>query len=166
MIEVFVIDSSALVKGYVEETGSEWVRALLNRSTDVPIYIAHITIVETVAAIARCSRPGDIPRDEAEKAITTFMTEGAGRLRGIDVDYGVILRAAGLASKHVIRGYDAVQLAVALGVRQAFQESETGSVALVSSGGELNAAARAEGLVVIDPTDMPRDGQAPDVRSE
>jgi hypothetical protein len=55
-----------------------------------------------------------------------------------------------LAETHALRGYDAVQLAAALNVNSAC--AAAGAVfTLVSADGELNAAARAEGLAVEDP---------------
>jgi predicted nucleic acid-binding protein len=62
----------------------------------------------------------------------------------------VVRHAAQLADRHVLRAYDAVQLAAALEV----QLSVPGLV-LLSADGELNAAAAAEGLAVEDPNTHP-----------
>ena len=47
------MDSSALVKRYVQERGTSFVRRLTRRSPSIVIYIAHITVVEVTSAIAR-----------------------------------------------------------------------------------------------------------------
>lgn len=50
---VYFFDSSALVKRYVQETGSAWVIGLTDKQAQNPIYIAGITVVEITAAMAR-----------------------------------------------------------------------------------------------------------------
>jgi len=49
----YYCDSSALVKRYANETGSLWVRSLTDPQAGNDIFIAHITGIEVVAAIAR-----------------------------------------------------------------------------------------------------------------
>ena len=49
----YFVDSSALVKRYVQETGTSWVRRLTRRSPSTVIYIARITAVEVASAVAR-----------------------------------------------------------------------------------------------------------------
>ena len=51
----YFVDSRALVKRYVQEDGTGWVRRLTRRNAHVPIYLAHITSVEVTAAAA-CRR--------------------------------------------------------------------------------------------------------------
>jgi hypothetical protein len=49
----YFVDSSALVKRYVVETGTAWVRAITRRTPSTHIYIALITPVEVTSAVAR-----------------------------------------------------------------------------------------------------------------
>jgi hypothetical protein len=49
----FFFDSSAIVKRYVQETGTPWVRRLTRRGKPEPIYLARITAVEVTSAVAR-----------------------------------------------------------------------------------------------------------------
>ena len=58
--------------------------------------------------------------------------------------------ASRLADSHVLRAYDAVQLAAALDVHRLDP-----SLTLLSADVELNAAALAEGLAVDDPNSHP-----------
>ena len=48
MATAYFVDSSALVKRYVQEVGTPWVRGLTRRSPSTAIYIARITAVEVV----------------------------------------------------------------------------------------------------------------------
>jgi uncharacterized protein len=50
---VYFFDSSALVKRYVQETGSAWVIGLTDKQAQNPIYIVGITAVKITAAMAR-----------------------------------------------------------------------------------------------------------------
>lgn len=72
----------------------------------------------------------------------------------ISVNSVLIQSAMHLAEQHVIRGYDAVQLASALWVRDRLREPAINLV-FVCADTALNKAARAEGLSVANPNDHP-----------
>src|SRR5271166_2092441 len=55
-VAVYFVDSSALVKRYVQEVGTPWVRRLTHRGQAHEIYLASITPVELTAAVARRRR--------------------------------------------------------------------------------------------------------------
>jgi predicted nucleic acid-binding protein len=63
----------------------------------------------------------------------------------------VILRAMNLAENHGLRGYDAVQLAVALQIQAERLNAGVTGFTFVSADQGLNNAAVAEGLTVDDP---------------
>ncbi len=48
---IYFLDSSALVKRYIDETGSNWVLGLFDSMLDAEFFVAAITGVEIVAAI-------------------------------------------------------------------------------------------------------------------
>ena len=50
---VYFVESSALAKRYIAETGSVWLRTLLDPSTGCSIYVVRVTAVEIIAAITR-----------------------------------------------------------------------------------------------------------------
>ncbi len=47
-MQVYFFDSSGAVKRYASETGSSWVRSLLNPRSRNRVHVAHITGVEVV----------------------------------------------------------------------------------------------------------------------
>jgi uncharacterized protein len=49
----YFVDSSALVKRYVQETGTARIRGLTRHTASTLIYIARITAVEVTCAVAR-----------------------------------------------------------------------------------------------------------------
>ena len=152
---VFIFDSSALVKLYVAETGSVWTRHLvLGRDADGVLtnqtVIANITTVEAIAALVR----------RARGAVTTFNLPVVLALVERDIDevfLAVALsqqhidRARQLAQRHALRGYDAVQLAVAVTINEGRHRNGLSPVTFVTADTELLAAAQAEGLPVDDP---------------
>src|SRR5262249_62360359 len=58
VVAVYFLDSSALVKRYAQETGSAWIGLLTDQQAGHPFYLARITAVEVVAAVARRQRGG------------------------------------------------------------------------------------------------------------
>lgn len=62
---IYFIDSSALVKRYINEIGSGYVLEIFNPSLNNEVFIASITGVEIIAAIARRSRGGSINSADA-----------------------------------------------------------------------------------------------------
>ena len=56
----YFLDSSALVKRYVTETGTPWVIGLLDPAARNRLYIARITGAEVTAALTRRERGGHL----------------------------------------------------------------------------------------------------------
>jgi predicted nucleic acid-binding protein len=147
----YFLDSSALVKRYVIETGTDWVRRLTRHNPSTVIYIAHITTVEVTCAIARRRKGRTLTAAKASSLLRRFRQHLAGRYVIIEVTPGLLDEATRLGNTHALRAYDAVQLAVALEVNRSHQAGGSGPVTLVSGDRPLNDAAAAEGLPVDDP---------------
>ncbi|HOT92831.1 MAG TPA: type II toxin-antitoxin system VapC family toxin [Anaerolineae bacterium] len=56
----YYVDSSALVKRYVNETGSDWLQALCTPTAGHTLALAHIGLVELAAALAMKVRQGTL----------------------------------------------------------------------------------------------------------
>ena len=144
------LDTSAVVKRYMDEAGSDVVRRLVHPRNSNHVYIAHITVVEGVAAIARRARTGDVTAEHALSAFDGLQRDADSLYSVIPVGAVVIERAVTLARANVLRGYDAVQLAAALLLADALRAEP---VTLVSADRRMCDVARQEGMDVIDPTD-------------
>lgn len=151
----YYLESSALVKRYVVETGTAWVRSLAAPAAGNTLYIAQIAGVEAVAAITLRARRGSTTPGDAATAIANFRRDFVRGYYAVPVSLAVIGHAMDLAERHGLRGYDAAQLATALQVQS--QRRINGSPALIflCADGTLNAAAAAEGLVVDNPNAHP-----------
>ena len=152
---VYVVDSSALVKRYVRESGTAWVRGLTDPAAGHTLYIAGITGVEVVSALTRQARGGALAPTDAAQALTQFRHDFAHQYQTVDLTPLLIARAMALAETHALRGYDAVQCAVAVELHRARQARGMLVLTLVSADIALNTAAAAEGLQVEDPNAHP-----------
>ena len=82
---VYFCDSSALVKCYVQEHSSAWMRAFIDPTAGHHLYLASITGVEVIAAVTRRLRRGDIAATDGAAAVAQFRHEFAQRYRLIDL---------------------------------------------------------------------------------
>ncbi|MEW6245667.1 MAG: type II toxin-antitoxin system VapC family toxin [Nitrospirota bacterium] len=141
---ILYCDTSALVKLYVEEAGSSWVRHWVNASEVVGI--AAIGYVEAKAAFARAVHGGRVVR-RRHRAIAADFEQDWHRYLVLDMSEQMIRHAGRLAEVHRLRAYDAVHLAAALQIRARTSEELT----FLGFDEELNRAARAEGLALVPP---------------
>jgi predicted nucleic acid-binding protein len=149
-MERMFLDSSAVVKYYVQEPGSSVVERLFLNTPADQVYVAVVTGAEVVAALKRTERTGVLTSEQADAAIERFSAMWQTQLMIVEVDTTIVEVAMQLARRHDVRGYDAVQLACAVDLaRSATEAGDT--VVLWSSDLELLAAARAEGIQTFNP---------------
>ena len=151
---VHFFDSSAIVKRYVNEIGTAWILGLVGPTSGNHSYLASVTGVEVVSALTRQQRSGSLAATDAAAALAAFRHDFANEYRIVEISAALVDAAMALAEKHALRGYDAVQLAVALQVHGHVLASGT-TLTLVSADLALNTAATAEGLTVDDPNAHP-----------
>ena len=154
-MSLYYLDSSALVKRYVNETGTAWVVSITDSTANNRIHIARITGVEVVSAITRRTRSGSITVTDANTAIALFRHDFLNNYTVTEIAPALINYAMQLAKTHALRGYDAVQLAAAMDVNAYGLSSGIPKLILVSADSDLNAAAVAEGLNADDPNAHP-----------
>lgn len=152
---VYVCDSSALVKRYVREQGTTWVQRLTDPLAGHVLYIASITGVEVVAALTRQARQGALTPTDAAQALTQFRYDFDHQYQRVELTLPRIIHAMDLAETHGLRGYDAVQCAVAVALHQIRQARGMPALTFISADVALNRAAAAEGLLVDDPNAYP-----------
>ncbi len=61
----YFVDSSALVKRYMRESGSDWMRSITDSQSGHNILIADITSIEIMSGIMRRKREGELPEQTA-----------------------------------------------------------------------------------------------------
>jgi predicted nucleic acid-binding protein len=136
------LDTSALIKRYVEESGSEDVLDWMDRAD--MIGTALITRAEVASAITRIARINNLDSQVSDKALNKFRFEW-NNFNRLPSNEELIARADFLACQHGLRGYDAVHLAAAL----IWQEALMLPVALATYDQELADAGEKSGLQVL-----------------
>ena len=154
-MSVYFLDSSAVVKRYVIETGTYWIKSIVNPLSGNHIHVARITGAEVVSALSRRMRGGSPTAAAGSAAIAEFRNHFASEYVIVDITPSLIESAMHLAETYALRGYDAVQLAAVLEVSTDTIALGMDSPTLISADGDLNAAATAEGLAIDDPNTHP-----------
>jgi predicted nucleic acid-binding protein len=148
----YYLDSSALVKRYVDEPGSTWVRQITEPLSENTILLAEISLAEVAAALAAKSRaPGGITQEQRDQALGFFLRDCDEHFILLSVDRLVIDRAVELTQTYRLRGYDAVQLATALVNIQELTTDNLPVPTFVTSDTDLLTAAEAENLPIDNP---------------
>ncbi|NMF86273.1 type II toxin-antitoxin system VapC family toxin [Nodosilinea sp. P-1105] len=150
---VYFLDSSALVKRYIRETGTDWVSSLFSPDLGNDCFVVAIAGVEIVSAITRRARSGSIKLTDAALACTQFKQDFQATYQVIEITEDIIQVGMSLAETRGLRGYDAVQLAAGCAVNALCLTSGLPPLIFVSADNELNAAASSEGLAVENPNE-------------
>lgn len=151
----FFCDSSAIVKRYVNEIGSNYVDNLADSKSGNIILLARITRVEFAAAVARRLKSGSIIATDAQNALAAFQHDLTNNYFTVEIMPLLLSAAVTLATKHALRGYDAVQLAATLEASDERIANGLAPLTLVSADTKLNNAAQAERLKVENPNNHP-----------
>src|SRR4051812_17321832 len=143
----FVFDASGIVKGYLIEIGTGWVRGLTDPAAAHEIFLTRLTRVEIVAAVTRRCRGGPVPA-AAPALLAQFRHDAAHQYTILEITPSLLADAERLAEIHGLRAYDAVQLAAAADLRRERLALGLSRPTLISADQDLNAAALAEGIDV------------------
>lgn len=137
---IVYLDTSALVPLLVSEPASSACGELWDAADK--ILTTRLSYVEAVAALAMAARMGRITEEElrAGRAILDELWAG---IDIIEFDDALARAAADCATRHGLRGYDAVHCAAALAVRDSTMVAASGD-------GSLLEAWRVEGCQVRD----------------
>jgi uncharacterized protein len=139
---ILYLDTSALVKLYVAEAGTETVATAVDRAT--ALVTVRVTYAEARAAFARHARTKGLRAAELRRVVRQ-LDEEWGQYSIVEVTDALVRRAGALAERHRLRGYDAVQLSAAVDLKV----TGGADIAFASFDGRLNHAARRERLGVL-----------------
>ena len=152
---IYYFDSSALVKRYVVEIGTDWVRSILNAALPDEALISKITGAEVASAFARRHRAGEISTADYTQMLNDFYEHFRYDYVRIEVTDSVVLLAMDIAQQHTLRGYDAIQLASALLMDAELKQVGEVGLTFASADNNLCNAARLEGLITENPNNHP-----------
>jgi len=139
----FFVDSSALVKLYFREAGTERMRKLARDHSKRSFELLDISKVECASAVERLARDGKLDRSQADSILGRLHRDFR-QFQVRPVTMPVVDLAVELLQKHPLKAYDAIQLA---GCR----ETAANPPVFVCADRRLRDAAKAEGLKILDP---------------
>jgi hypothetical protein len=90
----FFLDSSALVKRYVDEIGTDRVLALVTQPGR--LVVSRLAFVEVTAAVSRRRRAGGISSEQCEEILAVLDQDFEDRFEAVDLTSAVITEAVGL----------------------------------------------------------------------
>lgn len=140
---IIYVDTSALIKKYVREQGSDKVKDAWNKA--MMIGVSMVAFAEFCAALNRKLRENTLSQIEYVTAFNDFKADWHALVR-IEVTEHLNAHIERLTTQYPLRGFDAVHLASAL----YFQEFETEIISFLCADDRLNNAAQQEGLNVVD----------------
>jgi predicted nucleic acid-binding protein len=146
----YFLDSSAVVKRYVNEAGSLWIRNLFSGSAIHTILIAQITPVEVYSGVIWRVREGTVDPSVVDELRRAFLIQLRPQYNLVSFTQQVIGQAQDLLEKHPLRAYDAVQLASAMTTNTLLVTNDVAPLVFVSADRRLAQAAVAEGLLTED----------------
>ena len=150
-MSLYFLETTALAKLFVRESGTEALIQLLEGVEDNRKLISAVTPLEIYAAVRRRERGGQIAA-EAAAAILERLRAEASRMVQQPVTPPVLEAARQLLDHTQLRWPDALQLAAALTARDMYPGT---TITFASASAALLDAAKAEGFETVDPTQLP-----------
>lgn len=138
------LDTSALVKLYVEEEGRETVFEAVEEAGSIAT--STVAYAEARAAFARKERIGDLDDEGYRQAVSDLDGEWRGFVR-ISVYNLIAYRAGEIAERYALRGFDAIHLASAERLRE-----RSSDLRFLAFDDRLVEAARAASVPVFEET--------------
>jgi predicted nucleic acid-binding protein len=147
-VSFYFLESTAFVKLFVQEPGTDSLIRLLEPLEDNRKLIAASTPLEVYAAIRRRERAAAITPADAASALESLRQESARTVQQ-PLNPAVLEAARQLLDRTTLRWTEALQLGAALAARDMFQGA---AIVFISASPMLLESAKAEGLEALDPT--------------
>ena len=151
----YYLGTSAMLKQYVNETGSSWLRRTLAAPGGAIVVAAQLVIVEITSALNRRVREGTVTTGDYARLTGHFHDDCRDVYQLIALSDAIVNTACALLERHPLRAYDAVHLATGVIVNQWLIEAGEAGLTFLSADDRLNEAAAAESLAVDNPNHYP-----------
>lgn len=145
---VYYLDTSALVKLYIRESGTERMLRLAADPEASRLAILSLARAELYSAVRRRERAGDLDAVLVTQLLDRFESHLKTRFLRQSVSDQVLDLACALIDRHSLRAYDALQVAGCLILRSASPEPPV----FVCADQQLLEVAGTESLTWLDPT--------------
>lgn len=146
---VYYLETSALVKKYRTEKGTEVVAELFQHKQGSDIFItSYFTVVEITSVATRLLRAGALTSQAYQVIMGNLSGDMRETVRLQSVSDSVLSESIRLTQDHALRAPDAIHVATALGVKAGIRGNP---FYFLGSDARLNTACQASGLLVLDP---------------
>jgi predicted nucleic acid-binding protein len=146
-VSCYFLESTAFVKLFVQEPGTDALIRLMENVEDNRKLIAASAPLEVYSAIRRRARAGAISAEDATSALDILRVEAA-RMVQEPLNPAVLEAARQLVDRTELRWPEAIQLGAAIVAREMFQGTE---IVFVSASQNLLDAAKSEGFNTLNP---------------
>jgi len=140
-------DTSALVKRYADERGTQTVDQLIETPENT-IIITSLSVIEIASAFRRKYNRGDITKEKRDNLLVSFFEEATERFTVIPVDERIFESAFALVLDDDLRTLDSLQLAAAVSL-----PTPNPDITFVCADKELVDVAAQHGLATNNPRD-------------
>lgn len=144
-METYFFDTSALVKRYHEERGTERVDEILDEE-ETDILITSLTIIETVSAFRRKYNRGDVSESEMNQLMSVFFREALDDFVIVPLEESLLTFSFDLVLEDDLRTLDSLQLSAGLSL-----DAEVEGLQFVTADDDLAGIAREHGLATVVP---------------
>jgi len=144
-MQLLFFDTSALVKRYYEEPGTETVDELLEDNRTV--VISSLAVIETLSAFRRKYNRGEIGENDMNALLASFFREALDDFVIVPMDESIQQFSFDLILEDDLRTLDSLQLSAALSI-----SGEDIEVVFVSADRELVSVAENWGLGTVVPS--------------
>lgn len=146
-MSVFFVDTSALAKRYLKETGSTWVMNWILPPAGNIIVLTELAIVEMASLLGRHHRSNLLSTANLGVLQANFLVHTEKEYLIVPLESMILVQARALINKYPLRALDAIQLASALQAVALLNQQ----IIFVSADNNLLSAATAEGFAVDNP---------------
>jgi len=143
-VALLFFDTSALVKRYYQEAGTERVDELIDGDDDV--VISSLAIIETVSAFRRKYNRDELSRDRMNGLLSEFFEEALANFVVVPVAESIVSFSFELVLEDDLRTLDSLQLAAALSL-----DTDSRGVRFITADGRLKAVAERRDLRASNP---------------
>jgi uncharacterized protein len=155
MVAAYFLDTSALVKRYIPEIGTNWIQALTHQSSGNVLLISRITLVEILSAFARRQREASLTTEQSQQLRVIFQQDFFAQYQIVELTPSIVDLAGELCDRRALRAYDAVQLASALSILPIVNQTPNNTLTFLTADDRLLQAAQLESLQTDNPNQHP-----------
>lgn len=148
-MSLYYLDTSALVKRYIDETGSQWLRAIID--TAEALLSTQLPVPEVISALNCLVREELLAPPDYHRLRLAFQQDCIEEYQLTPLNSDILSLSCKLIERHPLRAYDAVHLATALVAERALEAQDLPHLTFLSADGRLLTVAAAEGLATDDP---------------